>query len=348
MNFLKNLFSKEESKLQTKIVAIGGFCWSGSGAVVDFLSEFDNTKIFANQNISSVNTVDINKTKGNEFKFFIDKHSIFNLEKAFKASKIEQDIAIKQFLEFLYGKINFDESNEVFNKNLYKITIEFLENILDLSEDTKSYMKDKEYPYTLYGKNPEDYTNCSFVHGGLAFYNFKKMSKNDFDLHIKNYINNFFNNINSDKKLVFDQMFSYDTMLDKMNIYMDESPIKEICVYRDPRDQYYSWYKETPKTDILKTPDKFIEFYKKKVLLKINSASKNRLCIRFEDLVLDYGKTTKQIMDFLGLKEENHVAPKTIFDPEISKVNIGAWKYFIDQDLIKKIGYELKEYCYNM
>ncbi len=349
MKFLEKIFdnSKKSSVYNNKVVAIGGFCWSGSGAVVDFLSEFDNIKIFANQNIAAANSVDINKTKGNEFKFFIDKYSIFNLEKTFNKSGIEQDIAIKQFISFLYEKINFSASNEIFNENFYKISVNFLENIIDLDEYTKDYMKDREYPYTLYGKNIEDYKNCSFVYDGFVFYKFKKMNKRDFDIQISNYIYDFFNNIDSDKILVFDQMFSYGTMLNKMNGFINENPVKEICVYRDPRDQYFSWYKETPKPDILKTPDKFIEFYKKNVLSKINSKSKQRLCIKFEELVFNYEKTTQQIIKFLELNSENWISKKAIFNPDISKKNIGAWKNFINQDVMKQIGKELRKYCYN-
>lgn len=67
---------------------------------------------------------------------------------------------------------------------------------------------------------------------------------------------------------------------------------------------------------------------------------------RFEDLVLDYDNTIPKVIEFLGLKKENHVAPKTQFRPEYSKKNIGLYKNHYDQDSIKYIDEHLKEFCY--
>jgi len=216
-----------------------------------------------------------------------------------------------------------------------------------IDEYTKEYMKNNKYPFGTLENLKEIYKNCSFLNDDYIFYKFKELSKDTFHTHVANYIVDLLNNVNSGEILVFDQMFASTLLLDRLNLYMDDNPIKEICVYRDPRDQYFARYKEVSSTKHLKSPEKFIEHYKNKVLVKINSKSKNRLCIRFEDLVNDYDRTIKKIMDFIGIDYSCHVAKKTIFDPEISKANIGIWKHFVDQEAMKLIEDELKEYCYN-
>ncbi len=341
-----------KTKGNMKIIAVDGFCWSGSGALVDLLSEFENVKLYSNQNIFSGNYTDVSKTKGNEFKFFINKHSIFNLRDVFDKTNMEKDIAIKQFISYFYEKALSGESIDAFGGNFIKINIDFLENILDLDEYTKNYMKNKEYPYTLFGKSVEEYKNCSFLYdkckAPYIFYKFKDISINEFDFYISNYIYDFFNNIQSSNILVFDQMFSYSLKLDKMNYYIHKNPIKEICVYRDPRDQYVAWYKESPNADILKSPQSFINFYKKFVIPKIKLSSENRLCIKFEDLIFNYDKTVKKICDFINIETIEHIDKKQIFIPEISEKNIGIHEDFHDQTIIEEIKRKLYDYCYDV
>ena len=41
-----------------------------------------------------------------------------------------------------------------------------------------------------------------------------------------------------------------------------------------------------------------------------------------------------------------HVAPRAVFDPAVSAVNIGAYKQFHDQEFMRQIEERLGEYCY--
>ena len=70
------------------------------------------------------------------------------------------------------------------------------------------------------------------------------------------------------------------------------------------------------------------------------------LLIRFEDLVLKYDETTKKIMDFIGMDASRHINPKLFFDPSVSVANIGAYRYFEDQEFIRQIEERLSKYCY--
>ena len=97
-----------------------------------------------------------------------------------------------------------------------------------------------------------------------------------------------------------------------------------------------------------RTVNKFADFYQNYFCLKdyLDNPNPNRLLIRFEDIVLKYDETSKKIMDFIGMDASRHIHPKSVFDPALSAVNIGAYKTFEDQDFMRQIEELLSEYCY--
>ena len=69
------------------------------------------------------------------------------------------------------------------------------------------------------------------------------------------------------------------------------------------------------------------------------------LRINFEDLILKYYETRKEVFNFLDIDESDHVNKFQYFDPNISIKNIGIWKKHKNQDDMKKIYIELTKYC---
>lgn len=61
------------------------------------------------------------------------------------------------------------------------------------------------------------------------------------------------------------------------------------------------------------------------------------LRIKFEDLVLDYTKTSEVIYKFLNIHPSLHVRKLQSFDPEKSLVNVGLWRKYVDQKSIRLI-----------
>ncbi len=49
------------------------------------------------------------------------------------------------------------------------------------------------------------------------------------------------------------------------------------------------------------------------------------LCIRFEDLVQQYESTKTKVEEFLGFSPDMHIKPKAFFNPDWSKKNIGIY-----------------------
>lgn len=332
-----------------KIIAVDGFCWSGSSVIVDILSEFRDVKVFGSNDAFSGDTGNIDKIAG-EFKFFIKKEAILNFSKVFNKTEDERDIAIKKFIEYFYSAAKLCSKNEAFRENFLDININFLNSVLDLDDYTKEYLKGKNFPQRLF-LSKDDYKNCSFVYdkceSPYLLYKFKQgMTQEEFNNYIADYIWSFFDNIKFDNLLVLDQFFSNSMYLDDMNYFMNEHPIKEICVYRDPRDQYVAWFKEAGVRHI-KTPKEFIKYMIKDSIPKIKAQSENRLCVRFEDIIFDYEKTLNKVLEFTGIDKKDHIQEGKIFIPDISRKNVGIYKTFHNQDAIKMIEAELKEYCYD-
>ena len=122
--------------------------------------------------------------------------------------------------------------------------------------------------------------------------------------------------------------------------------LKIIVVDRDPRDVYINDIIINQDNVLPKDVKEFCYIFKAS-RKKIDTKSKDVLFINFEDMIYDYDNTTKKVMDFLGLKEKNHIKPKQIFIPEKSKNNTKLWeKYNEYSKEMKFIEKELKEFIY--
>ncbi|MBR1753508.1 hypothetical protein IJ732_01610 [bacterium] len=339
------------------IITTRGFFYSGSSTITGFLEEFDNTFVYgAIDNIYSVVEKSLFKC-GNEVYFF--HYSVFfDYIDAFKnknLSVLEKDVIIKNFVRNIYSAYDrkmlsdWDYCPNFYNSSFFEISMNYLFETLLFNEYDLKILKTQRIPFMFEQKNNTVYENCSFMYGkGFRQHpvlKFKDITEEEFDKFTSKYLHYLFNVVNGKEVLVYDQLVAISD-LDKINYYMNDIPIKQICVWRDPRDHFFSLFKNDDKGIIPRKADDFIQWYRKKLVKEVFEPHPNRLTLRFEDIVFNYDESTQKVMDFAGLKPENHVAPKSVFNPEISKVNVGAWKDFYDQDFMKKVGDELKEYCY--
>lgn len=338
-----------------KIIALKGFYYTGSSVMVGFFNEFDNTTVLGGceKQYSAHAVTDVSS----ELTFFTSTN-IFNfIDVFYDKDVLEKDFIIKKFIDDIYnvydkkGAKIFEKNPSFYTDSFLHASVNLLYNVLDLDEYTINFMKDKRFPIK-WNTADNRYENCSFIKGkGLSqyvFYQFKDISAEEFEKYIGFYINSIFNGIESKECLVCDQMLlerKNFSMLDRLNNYLVGSPIKEICVYRDPRDRFLSAFRVDIK-NLQRSPDKYEADYRKRLDDYIIKPNKNRLMVRFEDIVLKYEETTKKIMDFIGMDPVHHVAPKSVFDPAISVVNIGAYKQFVEQDFMKQIEERMPEYCY--
>lgn len=345
-----------------QIIAVTGYYYSGSSAVVGLFNEFDNVDVLGyNDSVYSVspkqNQATNNLFRQPEVSFFYQTQ-FFDFVNSFDSKDpLTQDISIKRFIADIYrcydnkGASDNDYCPTVYTEEFLKISFELLYKTLSLDEYTIEFMKDKRFPF-IYNEQNNIFENCSFMQGkGISqylFYQFKNISVDEFEQCICDYVNSFFNLCSGKKYVIMDQLFLYRRdLLDSLNKYLPKNPIKEIGIYRDPRDKFLSAFRNDLKY-MPRNIDSYIKYYKNFGQLEqtLKNSHPNRLMIRFEDLVLKYDETVQKILDFIGLDKSHHIAPKTVFNPAISAVNIGAWKEFINQDFMRQIEKQLPEYCY--
>lgn len=128
--------------------------------------------------------------------------------------------------------------------------------------------------------------------------------------------------------------------------YFDD--IKVVVVDRDPRDLYYL-EKYFWRGNVIPTnPEAFVEWYKATRSHKQYEKDDKNVVLRiqFEDLVLNYDEEVSKLENFIGLSPENHIAYQKVFNPQISKGNIGKWRNDrVEFDNINKIESLLPELC---
>ena len=318
-----------------KFIGVSGFGWSGSGAVVDLLREFDGYGAL-----------------GLEFRLIKDPHGISDLESSLvnnwdvlRSNKAIDDF--KWFCNVLNMKgSRFTRAGENLSK---KLSVDFLletdkyiDNLTDMKYKgnslTFSYHLSKTYLFlkklNRWKVNREMY--------------FSKPTKEKFLLHTRTYLETIFNLFmkkNNIKTLILDQTISVTDIESSMKYFQD---MKLIVVDRDPRDIYVDLVKMKAlvgaDSDINKRAERFVLWYK--LIRERLYVNENVLFLNFEDIILNYDVEIKKIQLFLGL-ENKHIRKKQYLNPEVSKKNIGQWKKFHNQDEIDYIYSKLKNKCYD-
>lgn len=308
---------KKNEAVYSQLIGIDGICaGSGSSAITDYLGEFSTC--------TSIGGVDENENparggeNGYEVDFFRDAHGVLELEKIcdFDNTRI-CETAIKEFIDLV--EKNYTTMNHFYNDTYLKNTQTFLHQLLDLYFSWNS-------------------TNFFYV---------KKLSKEEYRAIAKKYILSILQTIPSKDNLVLDNIFSISNPQDKiLSDYFGN--YKLLVSIRDPRDLYTS-ARTYPPFDfgvVPKDPYVFIKYFKYKINLYNIKENKNLKLIQFEEFVQNYEKVSKEIRDFLGLNESDHIKKFEYFNPDISKNNVGIYKNYSDQESIKIIEEGLKDYLY--
>ena len=332
-----------DRKSYKQLVVTQGFCHSGSGAILDILSELDNSTVFGYFDKISPLSKNIQNA---EVDFLRDFGGFFWLEYAFNG-RINQYAGDMMLIflgmcESLCSKYN----SAPYDSNFYRNIKEF---IFEISDSWRKH----EFPMigvTDFKNNFEqikytdfEYPFSRFHCNNRKLYVAKKLSLQEYRNIAKNYLSKILLNIKSEELLVLDQFLADGTAdFEKYDSYLDN--YKMIAVVRDPRDVFC----EAIRDNIYYIPhDKveFVEFYKRAGIERYKD-SKNVLVLRFEDLIKNYDATLERLLDFLKIDKCHHINTKMFFNPEISKKNVGIYLNFNDTDSIHYIESNLKSYCY--
>ena len=314
------------------IIDITGFGYSGSGAFLDLLLEYEEIEFPWSEEFELSILHNVDGIKDLEYKLLY-KHCRF----------FDSDIAIKRFLHLV--KDHYNMRGDLRGK-AYPICLNYIRELIGIRFDSQS-IYDQIYFCNL----------KTFV---IKYYNFfisalfkNKMSKlffkastaekfkmNNFNTKYLSY--NPDNFVNSTRKMMGELLSIKRTDIEKILItdhlmppddpipyftYIDEE-IKCIIVRRDPRDTYIL-AKEKYKRKIpipVDNVNDFIWFYKYTIeQTKINSSG-SVLSINFEDLVYNYNDTIHEIELFCGISK--HISPFKYFDPNKSINNTQLYKTY--------------------
>lgn len=334
------------------VVSVSGFGWSGSGAVVDLLREYED--------------VDIVDSNGSDFEctFLYNIYKLDLLLNQFN-SRLSSSDAIKEFRENVYFESEKRGFEEVFNGKYKQFADEYLNSIVDFSLCGWTF-RDIQYPLAHNRwKNRYNWLVDHFwgnrLTGKLALCRsikkkmFLKVSHKmevsynpvNFDDITRRYIDRLLREVHPhpNNPLILDQGFPPDRP-DMFFKYLD-CP-KCIVVRRDPRDIYLLAkcaisYMAVPLP--ISNVDDFIRFYKKVIKGSKVNDTENILSINFEDLIFEYSKTVEKIEKFLGISK--HMCPRTKFHPDVSVNNVNLkHRYKMYAKDINKIEIYLSDSLY--
>lgn len=339
------------------IVSVSGFGWSGSGAVIDLLSEYDDIEVLK-----------YDKGDTTEISIICEKDGIYDLDAYLnsRCCRFQSSEAISAFRDLIDFHVKKRGFENIFNGKYKELSEKYVNSLIEYSFDGWTYW-DQRFPSKVNQyKNRYNSIIAHLVANRITSrLPFSKTLKQKLSAKVSHkievayqpehfiekttdFLNSLFDEARSKKDipLVVDQFYPADRPLPFMK-YLPDS--KVIVVRRDPRDSYLL---AKCALDYMKVPlpidnvDDFISYYKKIVAGSIQNDSKKVLSIQFEDLIYKYDETAKIIEDFLGIK--NHVRIKEAFDPKVSVNNTQLTDCYPQYEKdVEKISIELEQFLYN-
>lgn len=328
------------------IITCAGYFSSGSSAVADFFTEFDNVKSLGET----------------EFKFLQDCDGVSALEMNLveHPHRHNSGHAIKRFLKaskFENGNIFSKRYRKIWGDNYWKYTLEYVSEITGLQTECNwrgDSIERGEFYYMLnalvtvltmkFGKK-HAVSLMSLMHTNNYF---TSIDRDTFYKATKHYTSKLFNEVSDGKDYLMVEQLTPPSEITRYMNYVDN--LKVFVVDRDPRDVFMTCTVGYPHLGLIpKNVSDFCDWYR--ILRdhrKTDKPCDDAILVHFEDMVYHYDKTTKILIDFLGIKEENHKYPLAKFNPSVSKKNTRQWERCPEREKdILYIEKHLKEFLYN-
>ncbi len=341
-------------------IAVTGYYGTGSSAVLDFLSEFKNNKCAI----------------GNRYEHysFLGQNAIIDLENRLFSDGTNymiRDYAINQFLDemnrqYKYNFGWFGSYKKLFGEKFINSVNKFVDAI-SVPKECRSFTQVKKIKHTplkaVLQIGARIILKRKIYDLGRVYVYDKKpirflmVNHEEFMKHAKIFINEYFEMCQIENyNMIYDHLLLPE-QAKIVNKFFDGSNFKLIIVDRDPRDVYLSskYYWSTLKYGAepgiypngIENLCKYWQM--RHDFMKDLSAEdkKNVLFVQFEDLVYKYDETAQIIMDFCGLKKEDHLNPKSIFNPDKSVNNTQV--FYKNKDYLDEANFisnNLKDFIY--
>lgn len=334
--------------MSLKFISCASYYGTGSSAITDFVSEFNNVYSFTKE----------------EFRFVQDPDGISDLEYNLveNFNRHNSGHALKRFkklVDFQCGNLFGKRYEKFFLGNWKKYSYEYIKNLTDFTykgwwqydlydKGSFYYFKkrilNKLLHLTIWRNQPERCLNT--MKNEITYCSHPTEEK--FLKCTKQYLSSLFSSVCNGSNIVMVDQIVPPTNLKRYLRYFDD--IQVVIVDRDPRDVYvlqkFVWNVGIVPTDV-ETFCKWFKYTRSHRLTEKNDSSKVKL-LQFEDLIYKYDETSKELADWLGLKSSNHTMPRKNFIPEKSINNTQTWKrYPCVMAEIAYIEQELKQYLYD-
>lgn len=330
-----------------RVLTCASYYGTGSSAVTDFFSEF--------QNVSSAGSY--------EFRFIHDPDGIRDLEYHIVENNNRHNTsnAIKRYLKYAryFGDCKIRQGYKRFmGKKFMEYTQEYINNITELQCEAYWHF-DRMEKSSLFS-----FIDTILVKIGYMFHEYRltllsllheqsyytAIDEETFLKYTREYISKVIQALNKDNSeyIMIDQ-FLPPSNIDRCLRYLDD--VRAVVVERDPRDIYLlaneKWkekvipYKDVKDFckwyEITRRHRKREEYDKEKVLF-----------LQFEDMIYHYDETAEKLIKFAELDSKDQVDKRKHFNPDISIANTNLkeryGQYKEDIDYIEE---NLREYLYD-
>lgn len=328
------------------IIGVCGYGYTGSGAVLDMLKEYDGLNIIENFELELIYKPD--GIEALEYYLMKSPSRFFG-----------SDTAIRRFLNYADRmKLYYDPMNK--GKEFMKITKQYIDELVQVRwKGTCSFHSVECGKFTYFvkygflanwGRRMKKYLKIQNSDKITDIEMYLSIQPDDFYEKTISYIQKVLSlkiPPNSKKITVLDQPFSADNPYKSFPFF--DKPYA-ILVDKDPRDMYLLAKKSLGhKGSFIPTErvEHFIEYYRQIMRYRdsCKQKSQNTLYLSFESLIYEEETSRKAIEDFLGLQDKNG---KKCFFPDKSINNTQLiLKYPEFQDDIEKIEKELNEWLFD-
>lgn len=318
------------------------FHGTGSGAIDDYLKEFNHVK---------------GSLSNYEARLLYDPDGISDLyyNLCENPNRLNSEYAIKRYL--LFAKIYKKTYSRIFGKKWILYTKEYINKIIKFQylgywgADLRFIHGFPKWIY--YGKKVINKFLPKKIKKKVHYNYFPRrmMYQPNYDLetfisNTKEYIDKLCDSIaDSSTNLILLDQFVPTSNIERYLKFVND--LKVIIVDRDPRDIFI---KHTIDKDhvLPKNIEEFIINYREsRRITNYGISTKNILFLKFEDLVYKYDDTMLRVNDFLSLNETDHINKYQYFNPSISKNNTRLWEKYTNFDYeIKRIEEELYDFLY--
>ena len=331
-----------------RFISCASYYGTGSSAITDFVSEFDNVYSFTDE----------------EFRFVQDPDGISDLEYHLTENfnRHNSGHALKRFkriVDLNCGNIFGKKYEKFFHGNWKKYSYEYIDQLTDFTYrgwwqydliDRGSFfyfrkrIVNKILKLTIWRNKPDRVLNT--MKNEITYCSHP--SKEKFLACTKAYIAGLFGSVCQGADTVMVDQIVPPTNLNRYLRYFDD--IKVFIVDRDPRDVFvlekYVWKDGVIPSDV-KVFCKWFKYTREHRLTEKMDSSK--VCfVQFEDMIYKYDEMAKRIADWLQLDLNKQTKKKVYFIPEKSIRNTRTWESVAcDAKEIEYIEKELSEYLYD-